>query len=63
VIKRFANGNLADLRAERLRDFIVTNLLPGLLKSIAIHDESKELLDFYKEKPRGLIKINYSNVQ
>jgi hypothetical protein len=41
---------LADLTTELLRDFIITNLLPGLLKSIAIHDEPKELLDFYKEK-------------
>jgi hypothetical protein len=51
VIKRFANGNLAHLMTELLRDFIVTNLLPGLLKSIAMHDERKELLKFYKEKP------------
>jgi hypothetical protein len=51
AIKRFANGNLADLTTELLRDFIITKLLPGLLKSIAIHDERKELLDFYKSKP------------
>jgi hypothetical protein len=51
VIKRFANGDLTDLTTELLRAFIVTNLLPGLLKSIAIHNERKELLDFYKEKP------------
>jgi hypothetical protein len=57
AIKRFArNGNLADLTAELLRDFIITNLLPGLLKSIAIHNEHKELLDFYKEKTAGNIQ-------
>jgi hypothetical protein len=39
IIKRFANGNLADLMTELPRDFIVTNLLPGLLKNIAIHDK------------------------
>jgi hypothetical protein len=49
LIKRFANGNLADLTTELLRDFIVTKLLSGLLKNIAIHDERKELLCFYSE--------------
>jgi hypothetical protein len=46
AIKRFTNGNLADLTTELLQDFIVTNLHPGSLKS---QDERKELLDFYKE--------------
>jgi hypothetical protein len=57
AIKRFANGNLADLTTELLRDFIVTNLLPGLLKSIAIHDERKQLLDFSKEKAPATSRV------
>ncbi len=39
VINRFKNGNLADSMIELPRDFIVPNLLLGLLKSIAIHDD------------------------
>jgi hypothetical protein len=48
---------LAELTAELLRDFIITKLLPGLLKNIAIHDEQKELLCFYKENLPAILTV------
>jgi hypothetical protein len=51
AIKRFSNGNLADLTTELLRDFVVTKQLVKLLKDIDPLDERKELLEHCKEKP------------
>jgi hypothetical protein len=58
AMKRFANENLADLMIELLRHFDVTNLLPDLLKKkMAIHNECKELLDFYTEKKMATLTV------
>ena len=51
IIKRWANGNLADLTTDLLRNFIITTLLPGLSKKIEIKDERRELLCCYEANP------------
>jgi hypothetical protein len=52
AVKRFANGNLADLTTEFLRDFLViTDSLVRLSKDVDAADERKELLECCKEKP------------
>jgi hypothetical protein len=57
AMKRFSNGNLADLTTELLRDFIITKLLVTLSKEIDPDDERKELLEYYKEKPPSIATV------
>ncbi len=54
AIKRFANGNLADLTTEFLRDFVITDLLVRLSLDTDAADERKELLECHKEKPPSM---------
>jgi hypothetical protein len=51
AVKRLANGNLADLTTEFLRDFIFADLRVKLLKDTDAVDDRKELLECHKERP------------
>jgi hypothetical protein len=51
ALKRVANGNLADLTTEFLRDFIITDSLVKSSKDTDAVDDRKELLECFKEKP------------
>jgi hypothetical protein len=56
-MKRFSNGNLADLTTEPLRDFIATKLLIKSCKDIDPDDERKELLEHHMEKTPSITTV------